>query len=80
MSLREERKAANLTQQQLAQLVGCSLSYIAMLERGYVPKHESAVMSRLRRVLLTNGEGPPAKEPSAKTVVQAPHDKPKPPT
>jgi predicted transcriptional regulator len=81
MTLREQRKAAGLTQQQLAHLAECSLSYIALLEHGYTPKSGSAVMPRLRRVLLsTRNEGPTTNRTLVKTVTPPPHDQPTTPT
>lgn len=53
--LRARRLAAGLTQQQVAAGASCSLSYIRLLERGFVPV-ESDVLPRVLRLL--NDEDP----------------------
>jgi hypothetical protein len=45
--LRARREAAELTRQDLAQAADCSISYLADLERGLIPKRSKT----LRRVL-----------------------------
>lgn len=48
--LREARKAANLTQQKLAELADCSIAYIRVLEGGYAPDM-SVVLDRIHEVI-----------------------------
>jgi transcriptional regulator with XRE-family HTH domain len=48
--IRERRKRARLSQQALAERAGCSLSYVALLERGFVPD-ASDVLPRIEHVL-----------------------------
>jgi transcriptional regulator with XRE-family HTH domain len=48
--VRRLRRAAGLTQQELAERAGCSISYVRLLERGYAPSF-SEVITRLERVL-----------------------------
>jgi transcriptional regulator with XRE-family HTH domain len=49
--LGELRRAAGLSQQQLAERAKCSLSTVALFERGYTPKR-SATLVRLLDVLV----------------------------
>jgi predicted transcriptional regulator len=49
-SLRDRRLDAGLTQSQLAEQAGCSVIYVRMLERGYVPQR-SNIAPRLAAVL-----------------------------
>jgi transcriptional regulator with XRE-family HTH domain len=53
--LRRMRKARGLSQQRLAAIAGCSLSYVRLLESGYAPASGEV----LDRVLgaLQDGEG-----------------------
>ena len=51
MNLRAKRKAADMTQEQLAQKADCSLAYVRMLENGYEPKGPSEVRDRIVKVL-----------------------------
>lgn len=53
--LRASRRAAGLSQQRLAELAGCSLTMIRVLESGYEPQN-SDVMPRVAQVL--NDAGP----------------------
>jgi transcriptional regulator with XRE-family HTH domain len=48
--LHERRKAAGLSQQRLAELAGCSLTFVRVLEAGYEPA-TSAVLPRILAVL-----------------------------
>jgi predicted transcriptional regulator len=48
--LRERRRAAGLTQQQLAYLADCSLTHLQLLERGYTPTR-SEVRKRILAAL-----------------------------
>lgn len=41
-SIREARLDAGLTQAQLADLSRCSLAYVRVIERGYIPTHASS--------------------------------------
>lgn len=50
VSMRERREALGLTRQQLAQLAGCSLSMLQMLEGGYKPV-TGRVMGRIEKAL-----------------------------
>jgi transcriptional regulator with XRE-family HTH domain len=49
-TIREQRRSAGLTQERLSALVGCSLSYVRLLEAGYRPG-SSAVLDRVAAVL-----------------------------
>lgn len=55
--LRAQRRRAGLSQQELAQLAGCSLSYVALLEKGYRPAG-STVLPGI--VAILNRETPEA--------------------
>ena len=44
--LRAARKAAGLSQQRVAELAGCSVSYVRVLEAGYTPGG-STVLQRI---------------------------------
>ena len=48
--LRELRKAAGLSQQALAERAKCSISAVALFERGYAPRR-SATLKRVLAVL-----------------------------
>lgn len=48
--LRERRVAAGLSQQRMAELAGCSVAIVGLLEGGYRPER-SAVLPRIVRVL-----------------------------
>jgi transcriptional regulator with XRE-family HTH domain len=48
--LHERRKAAGLSQQRLAELAGCSLTFVRVLEAGYAPV-TSNVLPRIEAVL-----------------------------
>ena len=51
-SLRAARKAAGLSQQRVAELAGCSLTYVRVLESGYTPRDAgSKVFCRILNVL-----------------------------
>ncbi len=49
-TIREHRIAAGLSQQQLAEMVRCSISMIGLLERGYRPAH-SEVLGQITAML-----------------------------
>lgn len=49
-NLRTERKAAGLSQQRLAELAGCSLSMVRLVEAGYQPE-PSDVLDRITLAL-----------------------------
>ena len=49
--LRARREAAGATQQQLAEMAGCSISYVRLLEAGFTPTRGSDVMPRLMAAL-----------------------------
>lgn len=53
--LRELRKAAGLSQQALAERAKCSISTVALFERGYSPRR-SVTLARLLAVLAGEGE------------------------
>ena len=61
--LRERRKRAGLTQQELAHLADVSRSTVRMLEAGYEPQR-SMVLARIERA-LTEHEGRRAEEQAA---------------
>jgi transcriptional regulator with XRE-family HTH domain len=69
--LHERRKAAGLSQQRLAELAGCSLTFVRVLEAGYEPA-TSAVLPRILAVLdgSTTSRGPAGNGTSAKSAVQ----------
>lgn len=48
--LREQRRAAGLSQQVLAEKAGCSVSYVRVLEQGFAPDR-SEVLPRVLAVL-----------------------------
>ena len=48
--LRDQRRAAGLSQQRLAELAGCSVSAVRLFERGYQPE-PSAVRERVEAIL-----------------------------
>lgn len=48
--LRAVRKAAGVSQQKLAEMAGCSMSMVKLLESGYQPA-SSDVVERIRRAL-----------------------------
>lgn len=52
--LRELRKAAGLSQQALAEQAKCSISAVALFERGYAPRR-SATLDRVLAVLAKEG-------------------------
>jgi predicted transcriptional regulator len=54
--VRQRRCAAGLTQQRLAQLADCSISYVRLLERGYEP-NDSTVAPRIMRALNDSSPG-----------------------
>lgn len=54
--IRARRIQEKLSQQRLAELAGCSLSMIRLLEAGYEPA-DSAVVPRIERVLDDFGPG-----------------------
>jgi transcriptional regulator with XRE-family HTH domain len=70
-SLRAQRRDAGLSQQQLAQLAGCSLSYVALLEKGYRPG-DSTVLPGI--VAILNGETPEASGAPRKSAVEGGRD------
>lgn len=49
-SLRSKRRSAGLSQAEVAERAGCSVNYVALLERGYMPRY-SDVLPRLLDVL-----------------------------
>lgn len=49
--LRAARKAAGLSQQRVAELAGCSVGYVRVLEAGYTPDAGSKVFRRILNVL-----------------------------
>jgi transcriptional regulator with XRE-family HTH domain len=59
--IRSQRRHAGLTQQQLAEIVGCSMSYVRLLEAGFTPS-EGEVLPRIERALAvldaTNANAP----------------------
>lgn len=49
-TLRDQRRRVGLSQQTLADLAGCSISIVRLLERGYEPSH-SATRTRIGQIL-----------------------------
>jgi transcriptional regulator with XRE-family HTH domain len=68
--LREQRRAAGLSQQRVAELAGCSLTFVRVLEAGYEPV-TSNVLPRIEAVLdgRKTSEGPAGNGTSAKLAV-----------
>ena len=64
--LRELRRAAGLSQQRVAELAGCSIGMIGLLERGYAPA-SSRVLDRVAAVL--NDRSPAGKSGLGGTVL-----------
>jgi transcriptional regulator with XRE-family HTH domain len=62
--VREMRRAAGLSQQQLAGRADCSVSMVRLVESGYRPDGPSAVIERIADVL--NHERPEAATPGAR--------------
>ena len=50
-TLRDRRKALDLSQQRLAELAECSMSIVRMFENGYRPTQESEALARIEKVL-----------------------------
>lgn len=50
-TIRNCRRAAGLSQQALAQKAECSIGYVRVLERGYLPGKRSPTLSRIIRTL-----------------------------
>ena len=69
--LRALRRAAGLSQQQLALRADCSVSYFRMLEQGFAPERSNVVP----RVLRALNDEDPGRHPraSAKNGDAAPH-------
>lgn len=65
-ALRLSRRAAGLTQVELAQRAGCSLAYVQMTERGYEPRDLSRSPKRRQivAVLTEAGHAPYDTEPA----------------
>ena len=57
--IRSRRLAAEVSQQHLAELAGCSIATVGLLERGYEPQHSEVV----GRVLDTLDKLGAAREP-----------------
>lgn len=53
-AFRARRRTLGLSQQRLAELAHCSVSMVRLLEAGYRPSHDSAVLSRIATVLETS--------------------------
>lgn len=53
--LRAARRAAGLSQQELAQRAGCSIAYLRLLERGFAPDR-STVLPRIVHALDPDSE------------------------
>ncbi|WP_372517942.1 helix-turn-helix domain-containing protein [Solirubrobacter phytolaccae] len=53
--VREQRRAAGLSQQQLATRAGCSVSMVRLVESGYRPEGPSAVLGRIEAALTADG-------------------------
>ena len=50
VAIRDRRAALGISQQRLAELAGCSLSMVRLLDRGYAPE-ASAVLDRINSIL-----------------------------
>jgi transcriptional regulator with XRE-family HTH domain len=55
--LRAARRALGLSQQRVAELARCSVSYVRLLESGYQPEGGSDVLRRIAAVLRGEGGG-----------------------
>ena len=53
--IREARRHAGLSQQQLAQAAGCSAGYIRLLERGFDPRFSDVVPRVLEALRVSTG-------------------------
>jgi transcriptional regulator with XRE-family HTH domain len=71
--LRAERRAAGLSQERLAQLAGCSVSMVRLLESGYRPE-SSHVLDRIAAALSPNNSGSPGRHPGAPRTTSADQD------
>lgn len=68
--IREARTAAGLTQDELAELAGCSVWTIRAWEQGTVPRGRSHVLTIVRAVLADlNDEGRPPQDALVKASV-----------
>lgn len=63
-TVRERRTAAKLSQENLARLAGCSVSYVRQLDHGFVPHGEARQYERVLAVLEENER--PATTPDAR--------------
>lgn len=59
--IREQRRAAGLSQDRLARLAGCSVAMMIAIERGYIPRR-SRVLPEIERVLATLNEQRPGEQ------------------
>jgi predicted transcriptional regulator len=59
--LREARAQAGMTRAELARLAGCSLTFLANVEQGAVPRR-SPTLDRVRAVLVDAQRGAEARE------------------
>ncbi len=66
-SIRDQRRAAGMSQQRLAEIAGCSLSMVRLLESGYVPG-SSQVLDRIASVLCPKDDEGPVGEPGLVTT------------
>jgi transcriptional regulator with XRE-family HTH domain len=73
-ALRQLRRTAGLTQQQVAFKADCSLSYIRLLEQGFLPEHSDVLPRVLRALELPHDEERPGHHPEA--LQKGSHDAP----
>jgi transcriptional regulator with XRE-family HTH domain len=66
--LREQRKAARLSQQRLAEIAGCSISSVRLLENGYQPARGDVLNRVLAALAQSHDMKRPAATPSASTT------------
>ncbi|MGC9221763.1 MAG: helix-turn-helix domain-containing protein [Solirubrobacteraceae bacterium] len=55
--IRGARQSLGMTQEALAESVGCSVDYVRLLERGYVPRFSDVLPRLLDRLGLADSEG-----------------------
>lgn len=68
-SIRERRRRKGLTQEQLADRAGCSIDYVRLLDRGYVPRY-SDVLPRVLSVLNADGSALFVRRQASRLTVQ----------
>lgn len=65
-AIRDQRRAAGMSQQRLAELAHCSVSYVRLLERGFAPASSDVLPRVLDALCPSTSNGGPAKAAAAK--------------